>query len=260
MTVFPSKTGAKDFAGALLDSAAATPDGIVGPDGKAAPKRFNVYRNNVVVSLCEALGQIYPAVKTLLGDEYFNAVARAFVTRHPPQSPVLIWYGGAFAAFIEEFPPLEAYPYLVDVARAEWSWLQAYHAADAAPMDPALLGALDPEKVGEARLEKHPAALLVRSDWPVLDLLRANRFFPEDAVAVDLSLSQSVLITRPDLDVEIRLPYPGGAVFIEALFEGFALAEAAGKAQSQCAEFSLSDCLSDCLSSGAFTGLTAGRE
>jgi len=255
----PPKTDVPEFAEALLDAEAGTPEGIVGPDGQAAPKRFNVYRNNVVVSLCEALGQTYPAVKTLLGEDYFNALARAFVTRHPPQSPVLIWYGGAFAEFIENFPPLEAYPYLADVARVEWAWLQAYHAADAAPLDPSLLGAMDPDKVGGVRFEKHPAAALVRSIWPIRDLLRSNRFAPEEAGTVDLSRSQPVLITRPDLNVEIFLLRSGGEVFLGALFEGAALAEAASQAHSQCAEFSLSGCLSDCLSSGAFSGLKSDR-
>lgn len=139
---------AASFGRALLDPQMATPDGLTGPDGETAPKRFNVYRNNVIVSLCEALGESFPAVKALLGEEYFRALAQAFVTAHPPVSPVLIWYGAGFADFLDAFPPLKAYPYLGDVARLEWSWLQAYHAADAAPLDPAILGSVDPQRPG----------------------------------------------------------------------------------------------------------------
>jgi len=228
---------------------------LIGPDGKTAPKRFNVYRNNVIVSLCEALGQSFPAVKTLLGEDYFNALARVFVSTHLPVSPVLIWYGRELADFIETFPPLEAYPYLADVARVEWAWLQAYHAADAAPLDPSVLGALAPEDVAEARFIKHPAAAVVGSKWPVLDLIRANRLDAGMAEKIDLNEPQAVLVTRSDLDVGVLLLRLGGDVFAEALFEGVPLGEAAGLAQEKDTDFALADCLSDLLFSGAFTAL-----
>ncbi|POF31038.1 HvfC/BufC N-terminal domain-containing protein [Roseibium marinum] len=249
------RTGSGEFGRALLDPEAAPPAGLVGPDGKAAPKRFNVYRNNVIVSLSEALGQTFPAIVSLVGDDYFNALARAFVTRHPPQSPVLMWYGGAFAGFLESFPPLAAYPYLADVARVEWAWLQAYHAADAAPLDPAALSAVAPEDVPAVRFTRHPAAAVVASKWPVLDLVRANRFATDAAAGIDLDEPQAVLVTRPDLEVGVFLLRPGGEVFLSALLEGSTLEGAAASALEKTSEFSLPDCLSDCLSSGAFTAI-----
>ncbi|WP_299816499.1 DUF2063 domain-containing protein [uncultured Roseibium sp.] len=247
--------GSREFSEALLDPEAAPPAGLVGPDGKAAPKRFNVYRNNVIVSLSEALGQSFPAILSLLGEDYFNALARAFVTRHPPETPVLMWYGGAFADFLERFPPLAAYPYLADVARVEWAWLQAYHAADATPLNPAELSAVAPDKIAGVRFARHPAAAVVTSKWPVLDLVRANRFATDTADSIDLDAPQSVLVTRPDMDVGVFLLRPGGEVFLSALFEGTTLGEAAASALEKTSEFSLADCLSDCLSSGAFTAI-----
>ncbi|PVB62519.1 putative DNA-binding domain-containing protein [Labrenzia sp. 011] len=249
-----NRIGAGAFSRALLDPDAPPPAGLVGPDGKAAGKRFNVYRNNVIVSLCEALEQTFPAIVTLVGDAYFKALSRAFVVDHPPQTPVLMWYGGAFAGFLEEFPPLAAYPYLADVARVEWAWLQAFHAADAPPLDPAVLSSLAPEEVASVRFVRHPAADIVTSKWPVLDLVRANRF-AEDAAGVDLDVPQAVLVTRPELDVEVLLLRPGADVFLRALFEGASLGEAAARALDMTPEFSLADSLSDCLSGGAFTAV-----
>ncbi|GAB2184625.1 HvfC/BufC N-terminal domain-containing protein [Roseibium sp. LAB1] len=246
---------ASTFGRALLDPQLDTPVGLTGPDGQTAPKRFNVYRNNVIVSLTEALGETFPAVKTLLGEEYFKALAQAFVMDHPPVSPVLIWYGAEFADFLNAFPPLEAYPYLGDVARLEWAWLQAYHAADAAPLDPAALGDVDPQRLGNVRFAPHPAAHVVTSGWPVWALARTNRFDPDGAEAVDLAEPQAVMITRPDMEVNVYLLRPGGAVFAKDLLQGHTLAEAAGRAQGDDEAFSLSDCLSDCLVAGAFSGL-----
>ncbi|MCK7613096.1 DNA-binding domain-containing protein [Roseibium sediminicola] len=247
------------FGAALLDPERPAPAGLVGPDGKHAPKRFNVYRNNVIVSLRDALADSFPAIKTLLGEDYFNALARAFVLAHPPTSPVLIWYGGKFPDFVEAFPPLAAYPYLADVARVEWAWLQAYHAADAKPLDPAELGALPPDAIGGACFAKHPAAWVLSSDWPVWDLLRVNRFEPGTDIVIDLATPQSVLVSRPELDVELMMLRPGADVFLQALFNGETLGEAAFHAQQHSADFSLSDSLSDCLSNGVFEQLIVNQ-
>jgi hypothetical protein len=244
------------FSAALRDSDLPMPAGIVGPDGKPAPKRFNVYRNNVIVSLTEALAQTYPAIERLLGEDYFKALARSFVIEHPPGSPVLLWYGAAFPDIIEAFPPLGRYPYLADVARLEWAWLQAYHAEDAEPLDPQVLGSVAPESVGEVRFKIHPAASCVSSRWPVLSIALANRFSLEDPPAFDLETSESVLIVRPELDVGLHPMRPGADLFFRAL-ETCTLNQAANKALAEIPEFDLSGCLSDFLSAGAFSGLVA---
>jgi hypothetical protein len=255
-----ARTGtAADFGEALLDAATPTPGGIVGPDGKPAPKRFNVYRNNVLVSLTEALADTFPAIERLLGEDYFKALAKAFILDHPPRSPVLIWYGDAFADFLETFPPLAGYPYLADVARLEWAWLAAYHAADAEPLDPAILGTLAADRVVDARFLRHPATHCLRSKWPVLSLVLANRFATDAPPDVKLDIPESVLITRPDLDVQMQLMRPGGDVFFEALGEG-TLQMAAEAALTDDAAFQLSECLSDILTAGAFSDLELDGE
>ena len=67
------------FAQALTDPARATPVDVVGPRGKAAIKRYNVYRNNVTVSLIDALAATYPAVQRITGVEFFRSYAGIWV-------------------------------------------------------------------------------------------------------------------------------------------------------------------------------------
>jgi hypothetical protein len=69
------------FVQGLTNPALPTPAGVVGPRGKAAIKRYNVYRNNVTVSLINALAATYPAVHRITGVEFFRAMAR-FHSRH----------------------------------------------------------------------------------------------------------------------------------------------------------------------------------
>ena len=49
------------FATALLDPRSGTPTVVTGPNEKAAVRRYNVYRNNVTVSLIDALAAVFPA-------------------------------------------------------------------------------------------------------------------------------------------------------------------------------------------------------
>ena len=90
----------KEFAGALLDPAAAVPMGIIGPDGLPTSRRFAVYRNNVVISLIEALQANFPAIRRLVGEEFFHGMAREFIIREPPSSPILLEYGAGFPDFV----------------------------------------------------------------------------------------------------------------------------------------------------------------
>src|SRR5215468_10266336 len=93
------------FASALLDPVLPIPDGLVGPDGEPGPKRFAVYRNNVVVGLTETLKDAFPAVHRIVGEDFFRAMARAYVVVEPPKSPILLDYGAGFADFIRQFEP-----------------------------------------------------------------------------------------------------------------------------------------------------------
>jgi len=251
----PDSFSPDSFSTALLSPETPAPGGVVGPDGLPAPKRFNVYRNNVISSLTEALAATYPAVQRLLGEEYFAALAREYIRHSPPVSPVLMWYGEGLAGFVEQFPPLAGYPYLGDVARAEWAWLQAYHAADCPTFDPARLGAVPQEKLGGIRFQAHSSFRVIRSRFPVLSLLQANRFDVDAGIHVNLNDPQDILIVRPDLEVFVLPLKAGGGVFAQALLEGQPLEVAAGLAASEVDTFSLAGCLQDLLASGAIAGM-----
>jgi len=137
------------FSSALLRPERETPSLIAGPKGKGAVKRYNVYRNNVTVSLIEALAAIFPAVRRITGEEFFGAMARFHIRETPPSSPLLFEYGRDFPAFIARYEYAQDMPWLADVARIERAWLDAYHAADAEPLSPSALAVVPAERGGE---------------------------------------------------------------------------------------------------------------
>jgi len=153
------------FGDALLRPNAPCPAGLKTWNGSDPAQRFAVYRNNVIVSLVDALADSYPVVQALVGEDFFRAMAAEFARGNPPRSPVLAWYGAGFADFVADFPPAAGLPYLADVARLEWLRVEAWHAADADPLPLAEVGAClaDEAALPALRLTLHPALRLLRS-------------------------------------------------------------------------------------------------
>lgn len=242
------------FSQALLDPDLPTPDGIVGPQGKKANKRFNVYRNNVTVGLIGTVADIYPAVHRLVGEQFFDAMARIYVQTEQPQSPLLFRYGTGFPAFLESFEPVAKLAYLPDVARIERAWLDAYHAADAPALDPADLGTIAPEELAMQRFVTHPATAIVRSPFAAVSIFSATRA-GNDLTGIEPQSAEDGLITRRGIEVEIRQLPAGGAEFLQGLIDGATLGEAAEAGTAKTQEFDLAAAIGAMLEAGAFSAL-----
>lgn len=248
---------AASFAAALLDPAREAPSLVAGRNGAPAGRRYDVYRNNVTVSLIDALAAIYPAVQRITGTDFFRAMARSHVRSTPPTSPLLFEYGRDFADFIEAYEHAQELPWLADVARIERAWLDAYHAADAPALSPAQLSAVAPDRLGDLVFTPHPAARIAPSQYAAVTIFAANR---DDAPAarIDASIAEDALITRPGHEVIVRHLPPGGAVFADHLMSGRPLGDAADAGMDASAEFDIAMNLAGLIEAGAFTSLACG--
>lgn len=242
------------FGRALLDAKLEVPDGLVGPDGHPSVRRFAVYRNNVVVSLINALGESFPVVRRIVGEAFFKAMAGFYVTKEPPSSPILLVYGAGFADFLSVFPPLVNLPYLADVARIERAWSEAYHAADAPSADIMPLLQIGTEILSDVQLMFHPSVRLVRSRFPALTIWHTN--LPDATpIAVDLSKgSEAGLILRPNSEVVVQPLLPGGDIFVRALLDGGSVGQAGAAGFAAESEFEFATNLSALFLSGAIIG------
>ncbi|CAM2188389.1 hypothetical protein PSAC2689_80077 [Paraburkholderia sacchari] len=245
------------FAPGLTNPDAATPKGVLAATaapGKGVVKRYNVYRNNVTVSLIDALAAIYPAVQRITGVEFFRAMARFHVRATPPVSPLLFEYGREFPSFIETYEHAREMPWLADTARIERAWLDAYHAADAAPLTADALACIDPSALAQVRFVPHPATRIVRSRYPAVAIFAMNRV-NTPVTPLHSGDAEDALVTRPDADVIVsRLP-PGGAAFLVALVEGATLGAAVETAFEESADFDLPANLAAMISSGVFAAV-----
>jgi hypothetical protein len=246
------------FTRALLDPDVATPTVVAGPKSKTAVKRYNVYRNNVTVSLINALAAAFPATLRITGADFFRAMARFYVRAAPPTSPLLFDYGRDFPDFIERYEYARSVPWLADVARIERAWLDAYHAADIQPLMPNDLAAIPSERLPNIVLKPHPAMRVVRSRFSAVTIFTASRS-DRPASHVEGGGPEDALLTRPALEVEVRRLPSGGAIFLSHLIAGEPLGAAASAALSDGPSFDLSANIRGLLEAGAFTTILCGE-
>ena len=233
-----------------MDADADAPDGM-GKNGLAADKRFSVYRNNVVVSLMEALADTFPSLLALLGETNFERISRAYVARNPPSMPMMQNYGDLFAEFAERLPALSEVPFVADLARLERAWLDAYHAIDAPAMTADALAGLSPEETLEIKLVPQPATRLIVSEHSIHDLFNCR--FADVEPPEDWSHPQSVLLTRMDNTVTATMLPPGDTAFYAAMMGDEPLAAAIGAAMEADSTFNPAQAIAGALQSGAFT-------
>jgi hypothetical protein len=245
-----------DFVAALLDPEAACPIGLRAWNGSAPEKRLAVHRNNVISSLVGALADTFPVVQALVGVDFFRAMAGVFVRQTPPRSRLLVHYGRGFAEFIESFEPAGSVPYLADVARLEMARVEAFHAADAAPLSSTAARAAlaSGERVGELRLRTHPSVRLVPSCYAIVSIWAAHQA-DGDLAAIDPWSGETALILRPHLDVLALACDPGVAEFVLCLQRDCALAESAAAAAAISRDFDLSAVLVLLMTHGALTSI-----
>jgi hypothetical protein len=186
-------------------------------------------------------------------------MARSYVRATPPTSPLLFDYGHDFPDFIEGYGYATSMPWLADVARLERAWLDAYHAADADPLAPLALASIPPERLAVTVLTPHPASRVLRSRYPVVSILAANRA-KGPVGRIEATGAEDALVTRPALDVCVRHLPPGGAVFLARLMAGEPLGFAAASALSEKPEFDLAVNIAGMLEAGAFTACHEGSD
>ncbi|MCR9126017.1 MAG: DNA-binding domain-containing protein [Rhodobacteraceae bacterium] len=238
-----------EFIAALLNPGAPVPSGLTDGARNPAARRFDVYRNNVAVSLTEAMHTAFPVVTRLLGATNMDGLAGIYLRAHPPRTPLMMHYGADFPAFLAALPQLAHLKYLPDVARLELAMRRSYHAADAKGLNPAALAAVTPERLGDALLGLAPATEVIISGWPLFDIWAFNAADGPKPRAE----AQDVIVTRPEFDPMPHLLPSGGAAFVQALAGGETLGAAMDRAGTG---FDLPATLTLLLSQGAITSLT----
>lgn len=159
---------------------------------------MRVYRNTVLSGSIEALRANFPTIARLLGDEMFDSIAADYWAECPPSRPILALYGDHLPQWLKRQSWISDFPYLADVARIDWHYIEALFAPDEQALVMSQLHGLSEWQT--LRLELHPAT---RFDWlktPAMSIWSAQRDELQGELEVDW-IAEGALITRPGLEV-----------------------------------------------------------
>jgi hypothetical protein len=221
-------------------------------DGRLPAKRLmQVYRNNFRSSLTEALAAIYPVLEKLVGADYFTFLADRYLRAYPSRSGNLHQLGEQLAAFLSHFQTAVSLPYLADVARLEWAFHDVFHSAKTNSSALQQLASCSPEQILQARFKLGTSCRLVISDYPIFKIWQTNHPDYSACTRVDLnSGGESVLVVRPQWQVELWRLSIQHASFLHALDQGENLTEAVEKVLAITSDFNLQNVLASFLAAG----------
>lgn len=133
------------------------------------PSRLNIYRNNTLISLTNALKTTFPVTVQLAEGKFFAYAAHAFITSEPPREARLSEFGGGLPRFLAKFPPCRAYPIIADMASLEWAIAQSLQAGEHPVATASLLERLR-HGGGKMRLFLQPNLQFTTSRWNILNV------------------------------------------------------------------------------------------
>ncbi len=232
----------------LLDPRAPVPAGC---EALAVQPGLAVHRNTIARGCVEALQANFPAVRQLVGADWFDDVALAHVRAHPPADARLLLYGDAsFPAFVAAVPTAADLPWLADVARLDALWRASHAAGDAPVLAAARLAGDEPATLAARVLRPHPATRWLQPPAPAAAVwLRERAGGPH---ATDAAVA-GVLFTRPGGAVVAQALDAGGCAFLDACAAGLPLQAAAEACATADAQADVAATLRQLLLAGAWT-------
>lgn len=240
----------REFAAYLVTGEARALTGDVAAARVTAAQCLNIHRNNVSITLREALAAVYPVVQQLVGEAFFADVARNYLRDHPCRSGNLHDFGNALPSALAADARLAELPYLADVAALEWAYHEVFHGARADPVDPARLQQWRSDQFAELYFVLHPGVRLLSSEHPIVTIWEAHQGAPL-VHEIDLGIgAEHVLLTRPRLSVQLHRLVRADYAFLASLLDGATLEWATEAAVACDGEFDLQSRLTTFVTSG----------
>jgi len=87
----------------------------------------NIYKNNFYENLTNTLTIVYPTVKKLIGENYFENLCKLYIKNNLPKKNNLVNYGENFASYIKSIQWLKNLYYLPDIAKLDYCMNKVYN-------------------------------------------------------------------------------------------------------------------------------------
>jgi uncharacterized protein len=194
-------------------------------------RRLAVYQANRLATGSQALAAAYPVIGKVVGTEFFEAMARVYLTHSPSASGDLNEYGVELPAFLEGFVPVRELPYLPDLARLEWAVHRAHFSADSTGLDLARLAAVTQAQQPSLHLKLNPLCAVFESRYPLAQIWEIHQAAHTGEFSVQFEGGPfHALVSRPRFRAQAGAIGGGEYAFLAATASGANLSDALDRA------------------------------
>ncbi len=161
-------------------------------------ERLEIYNRQYWFRVIGAVSEDFPALAAVLGAKRFHALVLAYLRENPSTSFTLRNLGARLPMWLAEHPefaPRTKHPLMVDVARLEWAYVEAYDRAKEPSLTLEDFAGLD----GDSRLSLQPHLQLLMLHYPVDELVLAVRAQTAESDTMSNAVCEMVESTQPKL-------------------------------------------------------------
>jgi hypothetical protein len=166
---------------------------------------LGVYCNAYVLRLVEILQHDYENLHAYLGDDQFDALARAYVAACPSRNFNGRWFGARMSEFLAGAAPYAARPELSELAAFEWALLDVFDAEDCLPLEIADLTIVPPTDWPRLIFQPRPSVRRLDMATNALAIWQALDDEEEIPEAARLPELERIIIYRPEWGAMFRI-------------------------------------------------------
>lgn len=155
------------FQAFVLGTENAPPPNVAGNRTATAQTRLGIYAEAIRLRFLEVLGEDFPGVHAMLGDDGFRQLAGAYCEAHPSRARSIRWFGRQLPAFVRATPPWSEHPVVGEMALFEWRKGELVDAADSPLVRSADIAAIPAEQWVDIRPTLAPAVRRLTLEWNV---------------------------------------------------------------------------------------------
>lgn len=190
---------------------------VVGNTQVTAEERLNVYAEAYRLRLIEVLGNEFPGLRALVGEQGFEVLAQGYIQSSPSSKFNVRWYGAGLADFLGSVETWMKDPALAEMAAWESAMSLVFDARDESTMTIADIATVAPADWPAMTPVLQNALLCMSLRWNVAAIRKAVDEMMDIPTLSTLEIPEHRLVWRKELTVYHRMLEPDEAWAIQAL-------------------------------------------
>lgn len=179
-------------------------DNVITPSSADKATLFGVYVNAYRIRLSEFLDEDYPALRSLLGDDVFDALVEEYIAANPSRQKNARWYSSQLPQFLANHENWRLNARAVGMALFECALTDAFDASDAPSLSIETLADFEPDDWPRLTFVFHPSLHLLEVAAGTLDTYTAATSDEDEEIPPAGEGQETVAVWRPEHDPAYR--------------------------------------------------------